>query len=55
MELAIYLGTTAGQVYQMVSRRQVPFVKIGRSTRFDIRAIDAWIAQRSVDVFELKG
>jgi excisionase family DNA binding protein len=47
-EMARYLATTPAQIYQMVSRRQIPFVKIGRSTRFDRLAIDEWIKKRAV-------
>jgi excisionase family DNA binding protein len=46
-DMAECLGTTMGAIYQMVSRRQIPFVKIGRSTRFDKEAIDAWIKAHS--------
>lgn len=48
VEVAHYIGTSVGQIYQMVSRRQIPFVKIGRSTRFDRVAIDEWIGKLSV-------
>jgi len=42
-EVAVYIGTTHLNVYQMVSKRGIPFVKIGRSVRFDLRDIDPWI------------
>ena len=35
-EAAKYLGTTAPSLYARVWRREVPFIKIGRSVRFDI-------------------
>ena len=35
-ELAEYIGTTLLNVYQMVSKKQIPYVKIGRSVRFDM-------------------
>ena len=46
-EIAPYIGTTAPNVYQMVSKNQIPFVKIGRSTRFDLLKINAWIAENT--------
>jgi excisionase family DNA binding protein len=49
-ELADYIGTTILNVYQMVSKRQIPFVKIGRSVRFDLHAIDTWIESKAVKV-----
>lgn len=39
-EVVEYTGTTYLHVYQMVSKRGIPFVKIGRSVRFDLRDID---------------
>ena len=42
-ELAEYIGTTTLNVYQMVSKKQIPFVKIGRSVRFDKWDIDRFI------------
>jgi excisionase family DNA binding protein len=35
-QAARYLGTTPATLYGRVWRREVPFVKIGRSVRFDI-------------------
>ena len=51
-ELADYLGTTVGGVYQRVSRREVPFVRIGQSTRFDLQEINRWIKKQSVNAIE---
>ncbi len=45
-ELAEYIGTTYLNVYQMVSKGGIPFVKIGRSVRFDLHDIDPWIEQQ---------
>lgn len=46
-ELSEYLGMPKGTLYHWVSQRRIPFVKLGRSTRFDITAIDGWLAGRS--------
>ncbi len=45
-EVAEYIGTTHLNVYQMVSKRGIPFVKIGRSVRFDLHEIDPWIERQ---------
>jgi excisionase family DNA binding protein len=45
-EVAEYIGTTHLNVYQMVSKRGIPFVKIGRSVRFDLLDIDPWIERQ---------
>jgi excisionase family DNA binding protein len=49
-EIAPYIGTTAPNIYQMVSKNQIPFVKIGRSTRFDLLKINAWIAENTHEI-----
>ena len=35
-------------LYNKVSRREIPFVKVGRLTKFDPDAIDAWIKQHTI-------
>jgi excisionase family DNA binding protein len=47
-ECAEYLGTTPGVIYQWVSKRTIPFVKIHSSTRFDILEIDQMIEKGRV-------
>jgi len=42
-EAAIYLGTTPATLYTKVWRREIPFVKFGRSVRFDLKDLDALI------------
>jgi len=42
-EAAEYLGVTKGTLYVWACRRKVPFVKIGRLTKFDLRDLDKWI------------
>jgi len=53
-DLADYIGTSRDQIYQMVSRRQLPFVKIGKSTRFDLRDIEKWISDRKTKPLEIE-
>ena len=45
---ARYLGCTEGTLRQWTSRRRVPFVKIGRLTRFRQRDLDEWIDEHTV-------
>ncbi len=47
-ELSAYLGISQDTIYTQVSKRRVPFVKIGRLLKFDLKAIDEWITQNSV-------
>jgi len=46
--LADYLCISPDTGYTMVSQRRIPYVKVGRLLRFDLKAIDEWIAQNSV-------
>lgn len=44
---AEYLGITEAALKALCYRRRVPFVKVGRVTRFDMRALDKWIEQNT--------
>jgi excisionase family DNA binding protein len=46
--LAEYLGISPDTGYTMVSQRRIPYVKVGRLLRFDLKTIDGWITQNSV-------
>jgi excisionase family DNA binding protein len=45
-EAALYIGSTPGTMYQRVHDGSIPFVKIGRSVRFDKLDLDAFIEQK---------
>lgn len=47
-EVAIYTGLSRHTVYTMVSQRRIPFVKLGRLTKFDRHELDRWITSQSV-------
>jgi excisionase family DNA binding protein len=47
-EVAVYTGLAPDTLYTMVSQRRIPFVKVGRLTKFDLGLLDAWIKQRTV-------
>lgn len=51
-ELADYLGLTKGTVYVWVCQRKIPFIKVGRLVKFDIRKIDKWLDESSVGVYD---
>lgn len=42
-EAANYLAMTSAALYQLVHRKKVPVVRLGKALRFDIQALDAWI------------
>lgn len=47
-EAAAYTGLSVHTLYTMVSQRRIPYVKVGRLTKFDIGLLDAWIKQNTV-------
>jgi excisionase family DNA binding protein len=49
-QVAVYTGLSVHTLYTMVSHRRVPFVKLGRLTKFDREEIDKWITAHSVKV-----
>jgi excisionase family DNA binding protein len=42
------LAVTPRHVRRLVAERRIPFVKVGRSVRFDPGALDVWLDQQSV-------
>jgi excisionase family DNA binding protein len=52
-EAAKFLGTTPKTLYARVWRREIVFVKIGRSLRFDLRDLEALIENAKVKPQEL--
>jgi excisionase family DNA binding protein len=52
-ELSKELKLSSSGIYQMVGQRKIPFVKIGRSVRFDAEDINKWIAGKKT--FSSKG
>lgn len=47
-EAAAYIDLSPYTVYGMVSQRRIPYVKVGRSVKFDQSALDAWLKQHTV-------
>lgn len=52
-ELGQYISKSIPAIYTMVSRRQIPFVRLGRLTRFDVRAIDKWLESQSIKPLDI--
>jgi excisionase family DNA binding protein len=47
-ELSKELEISESGIYQWVSQRRIPFVKMGRSLRFDSEEIRAWVEVKKV-------
>ena len=52
-ELSEYLGIKVHTLYTWVSQKRIPYVKCGRLTKFDIKAIDNWIENNRVKEIDL--
>ena len=48
-ELSEYLGIPKHTIYNWTSMKRIPYVKIGRTLRFDKSRIDSWLKERSVE------
>lgn len=53
-EVSVYTGLSVHTIYTMVSQRRIPFVKVGRLTKFDMGLLDAWIKQYTVMPMPIK-
>lgn len=49
-DVADYTGLSTHTLYTMVSQRRIPYVKMGRLTKFDREEIDKWITAHAVKV-----
>jgi len=47
-EVSQMIGIQVDTLYRWVSQRRIPYVKVGRLTKFDVVAIDEWIKEYSV-------
>ena len=47
-EAAEYTGLSPHTLYTMVSQRRIPYVKVGRLTKFDLTLLDEWIKTNTV-------
>ena len=47
-DAATYTGISVHTLYTMVSQRRIPFVKVGRLVKFDLKMLDDWIKQQTV-------
>jgi excisionase family DNA binding protein len=46
-EAAQYLGLEVDTVYKKARLRELPFVKVGRALRFDVKELDRFIEQNA--------
>jgi len=42
-ELSEYLTISKNTIYSWIALRKIPYAKLGKLLRFDLREIDAWV------------
>ncbi len=47
-ELSKLLDISVNTIYAMVSQKRIPYVKVGRLTKFDVQQIKEWIKKNSI-------
>lgn len=50
-EMSKELNLSESGLYQMISQRRIPFLKIGRSVRFDSEEIRKWLEEKKVKAY----
>jgi excisionase family DNA binding protein len=51
-EAGEYLRVSKNTIYSWICQRKIPFVKMGRLVRFDLRDIDKWVEKNKVNPVE---
>ena len=51
VELAEYLKIKRGTVYVWICYKKIPYVKMGRLIRFDLRKIEKWLEEKSIEMY----
>jgi excisionase family DNA binding protein len=51
-EAAQYLGLEVDTVYKKARLREVPCVKVGRALRFDLKALERFIEQHTIETID---
>ncbi len=46
-DCAEYLGLTRGTLYVWVCHRKIPYLKMGRLVKFDLKVIEKWVKEKA--------
>ena len=52
-ELSDYLGLSKNTIYSWVWQKRISYTKFGRLVKFDLKAIDQWAKENTVEVPEV--
>ena len=50
-ECSEYLGIPKGTLYSWTFSRKIPYIKMGRLVKFDLRKLEEWVKEREVKPF----
>jgi excisionase family DNA binding protein len=51
-EAAVYLGLKVDTVYKKARLRELPYVKVGRALRFDVKALERYVEQHTIKTID---
>ena len=51
-EAAQYLGLSVDTVYKKARLRELPSVKVGRALRFDVKALERFVEQHTIETID---
>jgi excisionase family DNA binding protein len=51
-EAAEYLGLKVDTVYKKARLRELPCVKVGRALRFDVKALERYVEQHTIETID---
>ena len=51
-EAAAYLGLKVDTIYKKARLRELPSVKVGRSLRFDLKALERFVEQHAIETVD---
>ena len=47
-ECSKFLGVTKGTLYVWVCHKKIPYLKVGRLVKFDLKQFELWLKENSV-------
>jgi excisionase family DNA binding protein len=47
-DFADYLGVPKGTLYVWVCKKKIPYLKIGKLLKFDLKEIEPWLKERRI-------
>ena len=51
-EAAVFLGLKVDTIYKKARLRELPFVKVGRALRFDVKALERFVEQHTIETID---